>query len=122
MLEQIAAEGRLANHLVRDRQQLYKGMNGRYVERISLVTGETLLFKPLTNNGQHGREAWIYEHVLSWLPDIYPRMIAHSHADVPPEESWLMMEDLGPLDHRFNEACGLCIAPPGSGLACSACG
>ena len=68
MLEQVVAEGQLADHLVRDRQPLYKGMNGRYVERIYLVTGETLLFKPLTNNGQHGREAWIYEHVLSWLP------------------------------------------------------
>ena len=41
-MEQIVAEGQLADHLVRDRQPLYKGMNGRYVERISFSYGRVL--------------------------------------------------------------------------------
>ncbi|MGF9699521.1 phosphotransferase [Paenibacillus sp. MABNR03] len=99
----VTAEGTLNEQFITSRQQLYKGMNGKYVERFTVHTGKSYIFKPLTNLGQHGRERWISRHVLSVLPSIYPQLIASSNEEIAPEQSWLIYEDLGPLVHQSQE-------------------
>lgn len=64
----VTPEGMLDDHHITSREQLYKGMNGRYVERFTVPTGKSYIFKPLTNPAQHGRERWMYERVMSGLP------------------------------------------------------
>jgi len=99
----VTAEGTLNEQSITSRERLYKGMNGRYVERFTVHTGESYIFKPLTNPGQHGRERWISLHVLSLLPSIYPQLMASSEEEIVPEKSWLIYEDLGPLVHQLQE-------------------
>jgi hypothetical protein len=93
----------LNDRYVCKRERLYKGMNGRYVERFTAPGGKSYIFKPLTHQGQHGREQWMAEHVLVHLPPIYPRLIAASVRDATPDQSWLIYEDLGRLVHDSRE-------------------
>ncbi|MDN4601288.1 phosphotransferase [Paenibacillus sp. F6_3S_P_1C] len=99
----VTPQGMLNDHYVCKRERLYKGMNGRYVERFTAPGGESYIFKPLTHHGQHGREQWMAEHVLVHLPPIYPRLIAASVRDAAPDQSWLIYEDLGQLVHDLRE-------------------
>jgi len=85
------------------RTVLHQGNNGNAVERIWLPGGESFILKPLTNDGQHGREKWVYEHVLPMLPPVYPRLIARSPEEADERGGWLLLEDLGTLEHTFRE-------------------
>lgn len=100
----VTPEGMLNDQYITSREQLYKGMNGRYVERFTVPTGESYIFKPLTNPAQHGRERWMYERVMSGLPPIYPQLIATSDLTIAPAQSWMIYEDLGQLVHDSQEA------------------
>jgi hypothetical protein len=77
-------------------------MNGSFVERIFITPYDTLIFKPLTNNEQLGKEAWVYEHILPNLPPIYPQLLACSTV-TDTTSYWMMFEDLGALKHAFDE-------------------
>lgn len=98
----VMPDGRIDDEKIWRRETLYKGMNGSCVERIYVKPSDTMIFKPLTNNGQLGKEAWVYAHILSALPPIYPKMLArslsHSHSS-----NWILFEDLGMLKHAFEE-------------------
>lgn len=83
------------------REYIYKGMNGQSVERI-YTADDSYIFKPLTNPKQFGKELWVYEHILTKLPPIYPKILAHS-VQTEEQESWIVLEDLGILTHTFNE-------------------
>ncbi|WP_042464089.1 aminoglycoside phosphotransferase family protein [Neobacillus dielmonensis] len=98
----VTAEGRLNDKLIRNREVLYKGLNGRLVERFVLENGSSYIFKPLTQNKQLGKEVWVYDHLLPRLPEIYPKLIAHSDTGNP-ETSWIILEDVGSLSHQYNE-------------------
>jgi hypothetical protein len=98
----VAPDGRIKEEKIWRREPLYKGMNGSCVERIYVTPSDTLIFKPLTNNEQLGKEAWVYKHILPDLPPIYPKMLAHSSA-IDPASHWIMFEDLGELKHPFDE-------------------
>ncbi|MDQ8738256.1 hypothetical protein [Paenibacillus sp. LHD-38] len=78
MLTIIKPDGRIDDEKIWRRVKLYQGMNGSCVERIYVTAAEVLVFKPLTNNDQLGKEIWVNEHILPALPPIYPRMISHS--------------------------------------------
>ncbi|XOI99264.1 phosphotransferase family protein [Paenibacillus polymyxa] len=106
----VTPEGMLNDHYITSREQLYKGMNGRYVERFTVPTGESYIFKPLTNPAQHGRERWMYERVMSGLPPIYPQLIAASDLTTDPAQSWMIYEDLGQLMHDSQEETMLGVA------------
>ncbi|WP_251554067.1 phosphotransferase family protein [Neobacillus muris] len=84
------------------REKLYRGLNGRFVERFYLNAGESYIFKPLTNDTQFGKEVWVHRKILSQFPSIYPKIISCSTTRKP-EISWMIVEDLGPLSHDFNE-------------------
>ncbi|WP_338589166.1 phosphotransferase [Paenibacillus sp. Y5S-9] len=99
----VTPEGMLNDQYITSREQLYQGMNGRYVERFTVPTGESYIFKPLTNPAQHGRERWMYERVMSGLPQIYPQLIAASDLTIAPAQSWMIYEDLGQLVHDSQE-------------------
>ncbi|MEO2256302.1 aminoglycoside phosphotransferase family protein [Paenibacillus amylolyticus] len=99
----VTPEGMLNDHYITSREQLYKGMNGRYVERFTVPTGKSYIFKPLTNPAQHGRERWMYERVMSGLPPIYPQLVATSDPTIAPAQSWMIYEDLGQLVHDSQE-------------------
>jgi thiamine kinase-like enzyme len=98
----VRSDGTLNNRLIIKRELIYKGMNGRFVERFFVTPTESYIFKPLTNNEQAGKEVWAYEHVLPFLPDIYPKIAASSSTHTP-NQNWLILEDLGPLNHVFTE-------------------
>lgn len=98
----VTPEGRINDEKIWRREPLYKGMNGSSVERIYVTPSDTLIFKPLTNNDQLGKEAWVYEHILPALPPIYPQLLAFSSSS-DPSSHWLMFEDLGTLKHPFDE-------------------
>ncbi|WP_433945138.1 phosphotransferase [Paenibacillus sp. SN-8-1] len=87
------------NHHIFAREALYKGRNGRFVERFYVSQQQSYIFKPVTHAGQAGREGWVYEHILPLIPDIYPKMLARS--DASDETSWAIFEDLGKLKHAF---------------------
>lgn len=106
----VTPEGMLNDQYITSREQLYQGMNGRYVERFTVPTGESYIFKPLTNPAQHGRERWMYERVMSGLPQIYPQLIAASDLTIAPAQSWMIYEDLGQLVHDSQEVTMLGVA------------
>ncbi|KRE43265.1 phosphotransferase family protein [Paenibacillus sp. Soil522] len=98
----VKPDGRIDDGKIWKRETLYKGMNGSCVERIYVTPSDTMIFKPLTNNDQIGKEAWVYEQILSALPPINPKMLARSQ---PHNFSvnWILFEDLGHLTHTFEE-------------------
>jgi thiamine kinase-like enzyme len=98
----VLSDGTLNERLIFKKETLYQGMNGKFVERFYVSPSESYIFKPLTNNAQLGREAWINEHVLRLFPAIFPKIISYSKHDNP-ELSWMVLEDLGPLSHEFSE-------------------
>jgi thiamine kinase-like enzyme len=99
----VRANGTLNDEKILKKEILYKGMNGKYVERFFLSPTKSYVFKPLTNNDQLGKEVWVNEHILSSFPNIYPKMVSYSanHQDL--EQNWAIFEDLGQLTHVFNE-------------------
>jgi hypothetical protein len=99
----VLADGSLNEQFILKRETLYQGMNGKFVERFYLSESESYIFKPLTNNDQLGKEAWINDHVLTLFPPFFPKIISYSKHDNP-ECSWMILEDLGPLSHEFTEA------------------
>lgn len=100
----VTPAGMLNDQYITSREQLYKGMNGRYVERFTVPTGESYIFKPLTNPAQYGRERWMYQRVMPVLPPFYPQLIAASDLTITPAQSWMIYEDLGQLVHDSQEA------------------
>jgi hypothetical protein len=98
----VQSDGTLNDELIVKRENIYRGMNGRFVERFFVTPTKSYVFKPLTNNEQLGKEVWAYEHVLPIFPQIYPRIIANSTSH-DPRLNWLIYEDLGTLEHVFNE-------------------
>jgi hypothetical protein len=98
----VLANGTLNDELILKRETLYKGMNGRYVERFYLSPSRSYIFKPLTNNGQLGKEVWVHEHVLPLFPAIFSKIISYTISD-DPDLNWMILEDLGKLNHDFNE-------------------
>jgi thiamine kinase-like enzyme len=98
----VLSNGHLDDRKIWKREILYKGMNGRNVERFYVSSTESYVFKPLTNNEQMGKETWVYEHLLVDFPAIYPKIVAKSTNDLP-NPSWIIFEDLGHLKHIFNE-------------------
>lgn len=98
----ILPNGQLNDRLIESREVLYRGMNGRCVERFTVQGNRSYVFKPLTNPSQKGKEAWIYQHVLPNIPPVYPNMLAFSSTDCEGED-WIVFEDVGKLRHRFDE-------------------
>jgi len=94
--------GALNDALILKREILYKGMNGRFVERFFLSPSKSFIFKPLTNNDQLGKEVWVHQHILPKFPPIYPKIISFKICEQP-ELNWMIVEDLGALNHEFNE-------------------
>ncbi|GHH98033.1 phosphotransferase [Neobacillus kokaensis] len=100
--EIVLEDGRLNEGLVCRREILYRGNNGRCVERFYLSSGESYIFKPLTNNAQFGKEVWVHEQILPHFPAVFPKIISYQ-IDRKPEQSWMILEDLGPLSHTFSK-------------------
>jgi thiamine kinase-like enzyme len=98
----VLSNGTLDGHKIIKKEKLYKGMNGRFVERFYLTPKESYIFKPLTNEAQIGKEVWIHKNILAEFPPIYPKIIAHSISENA-EENWMILEDLGRLRHEFNK-------------------
>ncbi|MEH7074522.1 phosphotransferase [Neobacillus drentensis] len=98
----VTANGKLNEQVVLKKEILYKGMNGKFVERFYLTPEKSFIFKPLTNDGQIGKEVWVHEHILSLFPDVYPKIITYSISEHT-ELNWMIFEDLGSLVHEFNE-------------------
>ncbi|WP_426450272.1 phosphotransferase family protein [Paenibacillus sp. S-38] len=105
----VLSGGILDDSRILRRETLYTGMNGKRVERFYVSPAESYVFKPLTHNGQSGRESWVYDQVLQSLPPIYPRLLARS-GDGAEEDGWLIFEDMGPMEHTFGEEIVLRVA------------
>jgi hypothetical protein len=104
----VRVNGTLNEAVILKKETLYKGMNGRFVERFFLSQSKSYIFKPLTNDGQLGKEVWVHEHVLPLFPAIYPKIITYSISDQT-ELNWMILEDLGQLSHNYSEECVLAV-------------
>lgn len=96
----VLPDGTLDEQKVYKKEQVYQGMNGRFVERFFINPAQSYIFKPLTHDDQIGKELWVHNHILKKLPSIYPRLIAYS---IDPDSHWIVFEDLGVIDHKFSE-------------------
>lgn len=87
------------------RQPLYKGRNGRVIERFWMEIEsrrESYIFKPLTNGSTCGRERWLHDHVLGSVAVRYPKMYAAAaHND--PLRYWAIYEDMGEMKHQLED-------------------
>lgn len=99
----VTMKGELNAELISRRSPLYKGRNGKVIERFWVEfegQSESYIFKPLTNETTCGRELWMYENVLSSVPVRFPKLYAAAkHED--PERFWSIYEDMGELTHRL---------------------
>lgn len=98
----VLQNGLLDDQKIWKKETIYQGTNGKSVERFYLSPKKSYIFKPLTNETQIGKEAWIQENILIDFPDIYPKILAKSQNE-DPSRSWLILEDIGSLQHVFNE-------------------
>lgn len=98
----VLPDGRLNDNAVWRKEKLYKGMNGKYVERVYVSPSESVIYKPLTNPEQAGKEIYAYRHILPSFPPVYPKLLAHSTEQADPESGWALFEDLGRLRHEFD--------------------
>ncbi|WP_055106958.1 phosphotransferase family protein [Paenibacillus ihumii] len=101
LLIYVSDSGELNDRYVWRREKLYQGMNGRFVERFYPAPERSYIFKPVTHEGNGDREAWVYEHILSSFPPIYPQLLGRSAPGLG-EAGWSIFEDLGAIRHRFD--------------------
>lgn len=84
------------------KELLYLGLNGREVHRVYANEDESYILKPYSSQSL---EVWVHEHILRAFPPIYPRLIDFSTDSLPrSEDGWLLFEDLGNLQHDYEEA------------------
>lgn len=105
----VSASGELDDRHVWRRDKLYQGMNGKFVERFYASPEQSYIFKPVTHEGSEDREAWVYKHILSAFPPIYPRLLGCSKPGQG-KAGWSIFEDLGEISHRFNVKHALLVA------------
>jgi hypothetical protein len=100
----IRQDGTLDTEALSGREILYRGRNGKVVERFYVETEsgrESFIFKPLTNPETLGREAWLHGSLLTEVPVRHPRLLASAdHQD--PDRYWTIFEDVGMLSHALN--------------------
>ncbi|MFB5674455.1 phosphotransferase family protein [Paenibacillus terreus] len=106
----VLPDGTLDGQRIWKREILYTGMNGRHVERFYVSPDESYIFKPLTNDGQEGKERWVYEHLLPSFPPIYPELLDKSDT-LDPDTSWMIFEDLGAMCHVYDDELALSVIP-----------
>lgn len=97
----VNADGTLNDQNILRRENIYQGVNGRFVERFFIDASNSYIFKPLTNNSQLGKEVWIFENVLAELPLKYPKILSYS-VHSKPISNWIILEDLGTINHTFD--------------------
>ncbi|UJF31336.1 phosphotransferase family protein [Paenibacillus hexagrammi] len=97
----VLPDGRLNPSKISKQELLYKGNNGKFVERFYVNESQSYIFKPLTNVDRMGSEMWVFEHIMPSLPQVYPKILASS-SDSDPDRYWIIMEDLGVLDHTHD--------------------
>lgn len=105
--ELFSEDGQLLETYIESREVIYVGRNGKAVERIGLAINgirQSVIFKPLTNYDTMGKEEWVYDNVFPLLPNLrFPRLYgAAPYKDA--DRYWLLLEDLGMLDHSNREA------------------
>lgn len=105
----VSTSGELNDRYIWRREQLYQGMNGRFVERFYVPSGQSYIFKPVTHEGNEDREAWVYKHILSAFPPIYPQLLGCS-APGQGNAGWSVFEDLGAISHGFDVNHALLVA------------
>ncbi|MFB5760145.1 phosphotransferase family protein [Paenibacillus medicaginis] len=106
----VLPDGTLDSQRIWRKETLYTGMNGRHVERFYVSPDQSYIFKPLTNDGQAGKERWVYEYLLPSFPPIYPKLLAKSDT-LAPDTSWMIFEDLGTIRHVYDNELALSIIP-----------
>jgi thiamine kinase-like enzyme len=101
----VSSDGNLNPEHLLQRQPIYRGRNGRVVERIHISTPQgkqSYIFKPLTNLMNMSKEQWSQHHLLAGTSIPYPRLLAASE-QLEPETYWTIFEDLGELNHQLSE-------------------
>lgn len=105
----ISPSGELDDRYIWRREKLYQGMNGKYVERFYISPERSYVFKPVTHQGNEDRESWVYEHILSAFPPIYPRLLERSTPGQG-DGGWTVFEDIGALGHSYKLEHALLVA------------
>jgi len=80
------------------RETIYRGMQGRIVERVWDAGGKSRILK---RSGSDAAELRVYEKVLPLLPPVYPGLVAKWADGREDGTAWLLFEDIGPLRHDY---------------------
>ncbi len=102
-LDELRLGGALSYASVHGREVLYEGRYGTVVERFRDDEG-SYIYKPIGDPTTIGRELWVQREIVPALSQLrIPRIVASSATDIEGNgsvvASWLIYEDLGPLNH-----------------------
>ncbi|WP_138495072.1 phosphotransferase family protein [Paenibacillus pinistramenti] len=118
LADYIAPDGSLDQGKIHLSVPLYQGMNGRFVERFYDDSGQSYIYKPVTQEGQEGREVWVYNHVLPKVAKVYPALLAYAGPSESGGAGWAVFEDLGQLSHDHRPGTLLRMARLAAGWHC----
>lgn len=123
----ITSQGQLHRQWTDNIEVLYTGLHGLSVQRFRLKeNGQSYIYKPFATETDVMRELRVYRQIMPWLPEVYPQLIAYSagtitetpgidrvqasmHTSIQPSPGsthsgcWLILEDIGELNHRHTE-------------------
>lgn len=88
-----------------DREVIYIGRNGNAVERIRVNIDNkvsSFIYKPLTNYPSIGKEVWVQENISNRIHEVRIPKIHYFSKDEIPEKYWMILEDMGLLEHNFS--------------------
>ncbi|CAN7767621.1 hypothetical protein LJR153_007329 [Paenibacillus sp. LjRoot153] len=98
--------GEVSFGIPHDREVIYIGRNGNRVERIKVHLNNNItnsyIYKPLTNFPSMGKEVWVQENICSRIPEVRIPRIHYYSKTTDPENYWMVLEDLGKLEHKFD--------------------
>ncbi|UKS26756.1 phosphotransferase [Paenibacillus sp. HWE-109] len=97
-------QGNIRNGIPHEREEIYVGRNGQKVERIRVHLEnhtDSFIYKRLTNFPSLGKEMWVQDHIIPLIPSVrVPRIFLEARTNEP-ENYWMIIEDMGPLQHGF---------------------
>ncbi|OCT13478.1 hypothetical protein A8709_17900 [Paenibacillus pectinilyticus] len=96
--------GEVTNGIPHSKEIIYVGRNGNRIERVRLELKAPItsyIYKPLTNYSSIGKEVWVQEHISSRIPEVRVPQISYYSKSNDPEHYWMVLEDLGEVEHPF---------------------
>lgn len=95
----VLPNGSLNKEKIDRKELLHQGIYGQRIERI-YVENTSFILKALPSVQKFEQELWINHQILKDFPPIYPKLLFFSKGV---EVHWLIYEDLGRIEHKFDK-------------------